>query len=194
MAFKISWVGVKGLKRPQLLARLGMDETSALDRAHEASFALSETSKGWLILYANDFDYASEPTLAALSAGASVIGCRVLESIGFSGAEQHQRGRKLWSVSHTAQRGPLNLEESGRTPLQLTGIKQRLLAKQAAAGDARPIRDYVFDIPIELAASITGYRHDQGEHDFKVLKPASNTHRDQLGALFAPGGHPRPSV
>jgi hypothetical protein len=54
-------------------------------------------------------------------------------------------------------------------------IRDRLFSEQAAAGGKEPDVDHTFDIPVELALSLTGYRHDHddipgmSEDPFEVL-------------------------
>jgi hypothetical protein len=150
-----------------------MEGTGEVDDANEAPFALAELPNRWIILFANDFEYVSDKRLAALSAETTVIGCHIHEGIMFSDATLFNAGRKIWSISHFAGEGPLDLTLQGEPPPEILAIRDRLLAEQRAAVTSDV--DHVFDIPVEAAQLVTGYRYDQwkfdwGEPVFHVLK------------------------
>ena len=83
-------------------------------------------------------------------------------------------GRLRWSVKHDVlkdQRLPLDVQ--GEPPAEFAAIREKAFAEQAA-GD--PDCDYIFDIPVETARSVTGYRHDEDVPGlsgdvFEVLAP-----------------------
>lgn len=199
MGFHICYICVKGLTKAQLLARIGMSATREEDEATEAPFSLAQGPKGWLILWANDFDYASEAVLRGLSAAATAVGCQVHEGIMVSVAREYRDAREVWTVMHDSSRGGLHLAVQGTPPPQFTAIRDRLLAAQAAEPKGEPLPvDSVFDIPVETARALTGYRYDEsrfdwGEPKFYVLKPARGG-AQKFGALGWPGPHPRPIV
>ena len=64
-------------------------------------------------------------------------------------------GQMVWSVTHDAQKDKRHLDVQGTPPAEFAAIRDGLFAKQT------PGCDYIFDIPVETARSITGYRHDQ---------------------------------
>lgn len=177
MGFKISWIGFNGLERTECLARLGMAETSVVDEANEAPFSLAVLPNGWIILFANDFEYVTEERLAKLSRGATVIGCQIHEGIMYADAVLYNDGKPVWSISHFAGDGRLDLTISGAPPAEIEQIRDRLIAEQKKNDAAGAGKDFIFDIPVEAASLVTGYRHDQwrfdwGEPVFHELKPA----------------------
>ena len=60
-----------------------------------------------------------------------------------------------WSVIHDCQKGKRHLDVQGEPPPEFTAIRDALLSK------SKPGVDYIFDIPVETAKSVTGYRHDE---------------------------------
>jgi hypothetical protein len=56
------------------------------------------------------------------------------------------------------------METSGDLPADFDAIRARLSQKQDAAG-RKPQVDYIHDVPIELAKSLTGFRHDHFPDD-----------------------------
>ena len=175
MGFKISWIGFNGLGLAECLRRLRMKATDVLDEANEAPFSLAQIPNNWIILFANDFAYVSDERLAELSAGATVIGCRIHEGVMYSDAALFNSGHKIWSISHYFGAAPLDLNIAGDLPSEILTIRDRLLAEQKAADPIANI-DHVFDIPVQAAELVTGFRYDRwkfdwGEPAFHVLTP-----------------------
>ena len=77
-----------------------------------------------------------------------------------------------WSVVRDCESGLLNLEETGTLPADYPSIRARAIERQEASVGQGV--DYLFDVPVELAQSLVGYRHDEdvegaGEEPFEVL-------------------------
>ncbi|MGO8920680.1 MAG: hypothetical protein ACLQJR_32705 [Stellaceae bacterium] len=161
----------------------------------KSRFSVSELPTGWTIVYSKDVAYGSAAHLAGLSTGSMVVACQVEEHAMFSAAHSYQDTRELWSVWHDSQRGARDLSTRGVLPPEFAAIRDRLGAKQDegsglwASGRVDPKNplvavlkragtrvedlgdrwmpvDYIFDIPVELAAALTGYRHDRLTFDW----------------------------
>ncbi len=93
-------------------------------------------------------------------------------------------GKIIWSVTHDAQKDRKHLEVHGEPPPQFTTIRDELSAK-----DMPKVCDYLFDIPVETARSVAGYRHDEdvpglsGEV-FEVLEAATQKKPSFFKRLF----------
>jgi hypothetical protein len=177
MGFSISWVGFKGLSRTELLRRTGFRDSGTAGYPYDSPFSLAALPTGWMILFANDVDFGAAEHLIGLSAGARLLSCQAEEHVMFSAAHACTDGQALWSVWHDAQSGMYHLSTAGRPPAELEAILLRLTAQQDAAGGGRSMVDYIFDIPVELAADLTGYRDGQasfawGEPRFTILERA----------------------
>jgi hypothetical protein len=175
MGFKISWLGFKGLSKEQILDRVGLRDTGEPDEANEAPFSIAEIPHGWTILFTNDTLYAGAEKIIALSMGAQVVACQVHEGVMFSAAYAAENGKLIWSVSHNSENGVYDLSIDGNPPTSSEGLKARLTREQDEAGGSDADVDYLFDVPVELAASIADYRHDRwqfdwGEPRFTALK------------------------
>jgi len=75
-----------------------------------------------------------------------------------------------------------HLETKGELPALFSAYPGRQRSKQQAAGGLKAGVDYIFDIPVELAHTLTGYRHDQaipelGDAPFEVLATTDATPR-----------------
>jgi hypothetical protein len=166
MGFSISWVGFRNVDKAEVLRRSGLRDTGIDDEANEAPFSIAELPTGWVILFSNDFDYGTTERLIGLSADATVLSCQVEEHIMFSAARCCMSGREAWSVSHDSQKGRYHLVTRGTLPAGYTRIETRLHQQQDESGGSASNVDYTSDVPVELAAELTGYRHDRWKFDW----------------------------
>ena len=114
-----------------------------------------------------------------------------------------QDGRHIWQIRHDQSRGSEHLDISGDLPADFTRIRDLAVEKRRAAEE--PIRregrnpnewgpnspfdlpvDYMFDVPFEVAATITGFRHDRGGGwelltSLQALEPAKGNMLTKLG-------------
>lgn len=174
MGFRISWVGFEDLDRRSCLNLIGMTDTGEPDEATEAPFSMATLPTGWTILFANDFDYASDKRLAQLSGRCRVVGCQVQETVMYCRAAGYNQGKLVWSATHDSSKGLLHLETVGTLPGQFAEIERQLRAEQEENGGEDADTDYIFDIPTATTAALTGYKHDVaifdwGEPAFTVL-------------------------
>ncbi len=174
MGFDISWIGFNGISRADCLNRLGMIATKRVDEANEEPFSLAQLPSNWLILFVNDFEFASDARLARLSKDATVIGCKISEGVMYSDAALFHAGKRLWAISHFGGKDPYDLKVEGTLPPEIEQVRSRLIAEQKAKAKALLPVDLIFDIPVEAARLVTSYRYDQwkfdwGEPVFNVL-------------------------
>ncbi len=73
---------------------------------------------------------------------------------------------------HDSGCGISHLKMEGELPPGSGAIRDRIMAKQQPAGGSHAEVDCAFDVPIELAEALTGFRHDVEFVDdpFEVLK------------------------
>lgn len=166
----LSWIGLKGLGRAEALDLLGMTET-ADDR--DPSW-IAELPTGWTILLSSDSSFASEARLLRLSETRPALGCQFSETVMCSTTTFYDDSKVVWCVDYDCEVGVPTL--TGVPPSDYQPIYDRLLAEQAADnGDDYEV-DFIFDLPIDLAQAVTGYRHDQekfewGSPDFIAVAP-----------------------
>jgi len=125
------------------------------------------------VLNRNSLDDA---LLKKVSSAGELVYCYVEEHVMYSSAASWKDGKQIWSVIHDAQNGIRHLDVSGDVPKVLAVIAEKLNAEQDAYSDKKPEVDYIFDIPVELAKELTGFRHDQDmpgmlDDAFEVLEP-----------------------
>ena len=162
MGFSISWFGFEGKSKARVLASFGLRDLGTIDVANEALFSVAELPTGWTVLFVNDYEFSGDAgVLAEVSARSHVVACQAEEHMMASAAHGYRRGRREWEVVHDSSHGRDDLAVTGRPPAQLAEIHRRLAAQnEAQAPDSWPRVDYLFDVPIELAESETGFRHD----------------------------------
>jgi hypothetical protein len=152
MGLNVSWIAVKGVGRAEMLERLKATELEAVEDELATELALAELPGGWLIVFADDSEFATEDLTAELSQGGSAVACYMSETTMFSGAWRYDDGARAWSVTHDPEEEEIT--EAGQPPLGLAAILDAC-RKDAAAGHNDT--DYFFDAPIRLSTEICGY-------------------------------------
>jgi hypothetical protein len=120
------------------------------------------------------FDRVDHPLLRAcerLSRDCSLLACVIEEHEMMSAAAFWQNGARLWEVAHKAERSLYDLRTEGTLPPQFGTID--LLHRARQFRDSATDVDYLFDVPLVLAASITSFKHDEsrpGDEDFEELQ------------------------
>jgi hypothetical protein len=180
MGSSLSWIAARGVDKPEFLRRLGLRDTGKLDTgARMERFSVAALPTGWTVLLTDDYDFAAPNRCAPLSAGAYLIACQIEEHVMASAAHGCANGQLLWSVTHDGDKDLYDLTASGAVPDGFAAIKSRLVKSQDEEAQAKSMLpvDYLFDAPVELAAALTGYRHDRtqfdwGEPVFFLAEPA----------------------
>jgi hypothetical protein len=177
---RVSWIGVKGLDKEQVLGRLGFVET---DDQNKARLSYAEQPSGWIIIYSNDEGWASPHRVATLSQSGSAVGCQMSEVVMCSAACGCQGGVRQWSVTHDPEKGePLKID--GEPPAEFVAIRDRLFREQEQDDSV----DYIFDVPIALTAALCGFRPDEPgpepEPFFVLIAPAKGGGSTQRPGAF----------
>ena len=92
-----------------------------------------------------------------------------------SAAFLYENGQRLWNVTHEASNGIRDLAVEGAPPEFFGALREEFEEKQAREDGHEASVDFIFDIPIELASKLCGYRYDKsrfdwGQPDFTVLQ------------------------
>ncbi len=171
MGFKISWLGFSGRSRDEVLATLHLTDTGVVEGVPESPISVTSVPNGWTIVWLNRFDhpFAEDASLRLFSQDCTVIAVHVHEGIMFSGVECYREGAPVWSVTHNAQEGMYDLQTEGTLPEAFAEIRARLTGEQDREGGAHAEVDYIFDVPVELAMTLSGFRHDRWRYDWGEL-------------------------
>lgn len=170
MGFSLSWAAVKGSTPAAVLEALALRGTGATEEIPESEITGAKLPGGWyLVVSQRDcLEFTKDKVLEQLSRLGEVITCFVEEHVMCSCAACWRGGQRVWSVYHDSggRSGNLHLDIKGEPPPAFAEIRGRLMSEQEAAGGKKAGVDFVFDVPVELARSVAGYRHD---HDIPEL-------------------------
>lgn len=163
MGFSIAWLAFRGISPQAALARLVLADTGEADEWSESAVSGATIPAGWFVVQLRDafHPFVGHEALAGLSAGCEILGCQVEDHSMVSAAFRWLDGAQMWSISHDAENGVFDLSVVGSPPAELDPIRSRLMAEQEAEGGEEADVDVIHDLPIQIAALITGYRHDQ---------------------------------
>jgi hypothetical protein len=159
---------------------LGFHTTGKREEVPEADLSAAEMPTGWYLIVSNRSEKVVPDSVMQhlSSSGCELVTCFVEEHVMCSFATGWKDGRRRWSVSHDSQQGIEHLDTEGDLPPDFSSIRDRLLSKQREEDSWKPQKphslfqgkitrlsqmrcDYVFDIPVATAQSLTGYRYDQ---------------------------------
>ncbi len=119
--------------------------------------------RGWYLVVANrcDHRFLQAKVLGPLSQNYRVVACSIEEHVMFSSAEEWVAGAMAWRAVHAGENGPMDLKTSGALPPSFQSMANALAAKQEAEGGKTAEVDHYFDIPLNAAKAITGFKHDE---------------------------------
>jgi hypothetical protein len=166
LGYSISWIAFQGKGKDHVLPLLGLADSGEADEANESPVSGAALPTGWFVVFFNDFFFPTPERLAKFSVGDVVLACQVEEHMMASSSSLYQNGRHVWTVAHEAERGRYDLSVFGDPPAQFPELRDKLLKEQTDAGGENADVDYVFDIPLGLAAELCGYQHDLGKFDW----------------------------
>jgi hypothetical protein len=170
MGFAISWLAVSGKDPQQVLQELQLHRTGETEEIPESPVSAALLPTGWFLVFANRFDspLVADGSLQQLSSGCMVISCQVEEHVMFSSATCYANGKSQWHVAHDAQESIYHLSASGDLPPVFNDIYSSLKQVQDDSGGDKSDVDYIHDVPVSLAQTVTSFRHD---HDIQGDSP-----------------------
>jgi hypothetical protein len=178
MGWAISWLAVKGKSAEGLVQELGLAPTGKTADYGESMFTGRRLPGDWFLLVINrcDHDHVRPKSLAVLSRGCEIVACSLEEHVMVCSAESWRDGAQVWRIEHDAQQGIDHIGTSGLLPDGYAAIEREFAAQQEQAGGRQADTDYFFEIPLQAAKAIVGFKHDEAGIDdegFEVFKRAS---------------------
>ncbi len=181
MGYSISWLGVKGKPPEQVRRELGLSETAETAQYCDVPFVGCALPTGWYLIIANGCDNAciSDKKLTGLSRDCAVVALSSEEHVMTVWSSCWRDGKCEWRVEHSSKQGKMHLSVLGTTPDTLEEIRTVNMDRQKADKPDPHSTDFVFEIPMELARRITGFRYDDNtpdvtDEDFRVLKATTH--------------------
>jgi hypothetical protein len=163
MGQSLSWVAVRGKSEAELERMLGFRSTGTYSHYGEHALVGRRLGEGWYLLVAKGCnDRIIEPkVLAQLSKKGQAIACAIEEHMTFSACALWTGGRRRWSVAHRGDKSVFDLAKSGKVPKQFASLRHALVEKQKSAGGERAEVDHLFELPLQLAKELAGFKHDE---------------------------------
>lgn len=162
MTSVFSWVAVRGRSPQAVLGDLGLIDTGVAHSAGSSRLAGEALPDGWYVVVDYDVDpegYISDTqTLGQLSQQADVVACYQSSYGPDSAASQWANGRQVWIVTHSCDSGAIrdHLAYEGNLPEVFTEILDDARAEYTASDGEQCL----YQVPVDLAAEITGFRED----------------------------------
>ena len=87
-----------------------------------------------------------------------------------SGFSRWVNGARVLEVAHDSQQGVQHLETTGNLSSEAKAIIEEATTSQNKEDEGDAEVDFFFDIPIDIAYGLTGFRHDHANPDGVVAK------------------------
>jgi hypothetical protein len=189
MGFSISWCAVREEDADQFVLKLGLLPTGEIEEFPESLISTGKLDTGWRVIWHNKYDcpYLRPEDLADLSIEREVLLCLVEEHVMASSSELWSGGKRKWWISHEGENGPKGLSVDGDLPTEFSAVRKEMEELQFAEGGDDAGVDYIFEIPLKVAQSLVGFKHDEncahligghfvvmsrkGDSDFKSRPP-----------------------
>lgn len=168
----MSWVAFKDLPLAEAALTFGLVASGHTEDVFD--YAANGARIGdWCVVIFDDLipDLAETRELARISSGRDIVVVHMSETTMMQWAERWKDGRPIWTVRHTSEEGPRHLEAPGSLPPEFDDIKRRRFSEQDEEDSGNAGIDFITEIPVELAESATGFRHDATEAEFFELVP-----------------------
>jgi hypothetical protein len=162
MGYKITWCAVPENSADVFLTELGLSATDRTEEHPNSPVVMASLDTGWRLIYwrGHGEESVSDDRLAELSRSCEVIRVLVSETVMASSAESWRGGLRAWWISHEGDEDANRIDVAGKVPACYDEIRARLAKEQA--DDEEGGVDFIFDVPIEVAKQVVGYRHDEG--------------------------------
>lgn len=187
MGFAISWLAVKGKSPEVLVHELGLAPTGEMADYGDSMFTGRTLPNGWFLLVMNhcDHKFVMPKSLGSLSVGCEVVACSIEEHVMVCTSALWRNGTQVWRIEHDAQKSIDHISTSGLLPDGYAEIEREFAAQQELAGGKKADTDYFFEIPLQMACAIVGFKHDEAgldEESFEVFKDAASPPRPGQGS------------
>lgn len=159
----IAWLGARGIPYDAVVERLGLVPTGEFADYAEHAVSARQIPDGWSLVVARRCDHRiiAEQQLSKLAVDCEVVACSIEEHVMYSSSELWLRGKRQWRVVHDAQESIDHLSTSGSPPQDFPETRARFAGQQEAEGGKSANVDFYFEIPLVLAQTRVGFKHDE---------------------------------
>jgi hypothetical protein len=189
MGYSITWCAMREEEAEQFLSHADLSTTGESEDDPESRFSTAKLSTGWRLVWSNKYDCPLlTKRVASFSGEHGVLLCRVEEHVMASSAELWLGGSRKWRISHQGENGPKGLDVDGEAPEWFASIREEMEVAQHAEGGEQADVDYIFEIPLKVAQTLVGFKHDENyesviEGGFMVLSNGTSK-KGLLSRLF----------
>ncbi len=185
MGISLSFLAVKGQTPKEIHLALGLSDTGVASAEYDyprPALRGATLPDGSYLILLDDIVHrliASQAILTRLSQGCEVVACQVEEHCMYSACFGLRNGKQVWSVVHDARKARDDLRVWGKPPAAFDEIASRMREAQVEEDERERQHptsmavDFIWEIPVELANALCGYRHDTradwGEPAFTIL-------------------------
>jgi len=163
MGYSITWCAIREDKSERFFQRLGLATTGEVEEFPESLISTARLNTGWRVVWYNKYacPFLQSDDLRSISLDQDVLLCLVEEHVMASSSEMWSNGKRKWRLSHEGEHGPKGLSTDGEPPESFSAVRKDMEKAQLAAGGEEAGVDYIFDIPLKVAQSLVGFKHDE---------------------------------
>lgn len=163
MGYAITWCAIHDADAEEFLAHLGLMPTGETEEWPESPIATALLDTGWQVIWFNEYAPKSlrSEKLQAISMQFDLLLCLVEEHVMASSSEFWVNGDRKWFLSHEGENGPQGLVVEGGPPESFAASKREMEEAQIEEGGDSAEVDYIFEIPLKVAQSLVGFKHDE---------------------------------
>jgi hypothetical protein len=178
MGFAISWIAVRQKSPDAVIQELRLSRTGEFGDYADYPIVAQSLRSGWFLMVIDECDHKllDPGELQRLSLECEVIACSIEEHVMYSSSECWKNGKEIWRVRHNAQESILDLESTGNLPENFPDLTRQFADEQEQAGGETADVDFYFEIPLQTARSVVGFKHDETNPEiddecFEILAP-----------------------
>ncbi len=161
MGFSIGWLATRGCDPQEVYAALGVKATGVRQAALSARAMGGPVAGGWhLVVMDHRHDLVEDSIMRELSRSGEAVASSIEEHVMCSISTSWKGGQRQWAVVHDSEKGRQYLEVQGDVPKSFAALRAGKEEEQRLAGGDEADVDYIFDIPLDLAQELAGFRHD----------------------------------
>jgi len=164
VGFRVSWIATEASEE-YVLSALQAVKTGETDEYPDFDLCTVTAKPGWTVIWSNDEEFFDDARCIALSREFALLGVHVNETVMYSDARWFEAGGMVWKIWHEGDEDPAHLAHIGAVPDHAAEIERAKRAEQKQDDEANPGdgADFIFEIPLALAASYCGFKHDEFE-------------------------------
>ena len=152
------------------MQRLGLRSTGEKTSFADQTWTGCRLPQDWFLVVEQGCEgpLVSPESLAALTTDREAVACSIEEHVMFSSAEFWRDGRRIWRIRHDAQKSTRHIATEGDLPAVYAEKLQHATTEQDAEDQERKEVDFFFEIPLEVAREIVGFKHDNVSPEIDV--------------------------